>query len=184
MSNPSALALGIGIASGQLPYPLINGYAFSYAYVEAKFDLPSGLVIVKGWKSVNYKSPRERGKLWGSHPNPYAKTVGKQDHEADAELYLAEAVNLQNTIGPGFGDYMFDLHITYTTPGYPMIEDVIKHCNLDSPEQGFESGNVQGLTRKFTFNPLDIVYDGNSLFTNPLGGLVGAALSARSEERR
>jgi hypothetical protein len=174
----NALSLGLGIASGALPWPLVNGYAFSFASVEAKFYLPSGLFTIKGWKSINYKSPKERVKVWGSHPNPYAKTIGKQDHEAEGELYLAEAANLQNSIGPGWGDVMFDIHITYSTPGYTMIEDVIKQCNLDSPEMSFTSGDPASLSRKFTFNPLDIQYGPNSLFASPLAGLIGPGLSA------
>lgn len=172
-----ALSLGIGLASGQLPYPLINGFAFSYASAEAKFALPNGLKIVKGWKSISYKAPRERGKLWGSHPAPYAKTIGKQDYEAEGELYLAEAVDLQNALGPGFGDVFFDLHVTYTTPGYPMIEDIITGCTLDSPEQGMQAGSPEGLTRKFTFNPLGMTLDQNSILSSPLSGLIGSALS-------
>jgi hypothetical protein len=178
MTISGALSLGVGIAAGALPYPLVNGYAFSYASVELKFRLQTGLITVKGVKSCNYKSPRERAKLWGTHPAPYAKTMGKQDHEADVELYLAEAVNLVNSIGPGWGDIQFDMHVTYNTPGYPLITDVIKQCNLDSPEQSFTSGDPAALTRKFTLAPLSILYNGNSLFSSPLGGLISAGLNS------
>lgn len=178
MSLASALSLGIGIAAGALPYPLVGGFAFSYASVELKFRLPSGLVTVKGVKSCNYKAPKERAKLWGTHPAPYAKTIGKQDFEADVELYLAEAANLQNSIGPGFSDIFFDMHVTYSSPGYPVITDVIKSCTLDSPEQAFTTGDPAGLSRKYTLNPLDIHFDGNSLFSSPLAGLIGAGLNA------
>jgi hypothetical protein len=178
MSLSAALSLGLGVASAALPYPLVNGYAFSYASVEAKFRLPTGLFTIRGWKSINYKAPKERAKVWGSHPAPYAKTLGKQDFEAEGELYLAEAANLQNSLGPGWGDIQFDISVTYTTPGYPMIVDVINQCNLDSPEMSFTSGDPAALSRKFTFNPLNIQFGPNSLFASPLAGLIGPGLSA------
>lgn len=168
-----AASLGLGAIAGALPYPLVNGYAFSYASVELKFALPDGLKIYKGVKSINYKAPREMGKLWGTHQEPYAKTIGKQDYECDVELYLAEAVDLMQTLGPGFGDIFFDTNITYTTPGaYSLISDVITGCQLNSPETSFTTGSTEGITRKFKLDPLKILYGGNSIFANPLFGLL------------
>lgn len=170
----AAASLGLGLAAGALPYPLINGFAFSYASVECKFATPGGLITVKGIKSVNYKAPREMAKLWGTSSEPYAKTYGKQDYEADVEFYLAEAVNLQRSLGPGWGDTFFDLNVTYTTPGsYLLISDVIQGCQLNSPEQSFTSGSPEGLTRKYKLDPLKIQYDGNSILGFPLFGLLG-----------
>lgn len=172
MANASPFALGLGIGSGQLPYPLINGYAFSYASVELKFNLPSGLKIYKGVKSANYKAPREMTKIWGSHPEPYAITIGKQDYEADVELYLAESNDIQVSLGGGFGDVVFDMHCTYTTPGYPLITDVVEACRLNSPEQSWTMGSTEGLTRKFKLQPMGMKLSGLRILANPLNGLL------------
>lgn len=167
------LSLGLGVGTGALPYPLINGYAFSYASVELKFKTPSGLKIYKGVKSINYKAPREQTKIWGSHPEPYAKTIGKQDYEAEVELYLAEAADIQDTIGPGFGDIFFDTTVTYNTPGvYPLIIDTIIGCQLLSMEQSITMGSTEGLTRKYTLNPMSMLLDGNSILAQPLAGVL------------
>jgi|SRR5215469_11127615 len=171
MSNSGiALSLGLGVGAAQLPYPLINGFAFSYASVEGKFNLPSGLFVIKGFKAINYKAPLEETKIWGSHPEPYARTIGKQDYEADCEMYLAEANALQTTIGPGWSQVMFDMIVTYSTPGYLMIVDTLVGCRLMTPETGITMGSTEGVTRKFTLNPMSMRLSGQSMLLNPLAG--------------
>lgn len=172
MANPGPLALGLGVGSTQLPYPLVSGFAFSYASVELKFTLPTGLKIYKGVKAINYKAPLEVQKIWGAHPEPYAQTVGKQDYEGDIELYLAEANDLQNSLGGGWSQIFFDTSVTYSTPGYPMIVDLLRGCRLTNPEQGITMGSTEGLTRKYTLNPMSIIYGGLSMLQNPLAGLL------------
>jgi hypothetical protein len=164
------VSLGLGVGTGALPYPLVNGFAFSYASVEMKIALPTGLKIYKGIKAINYKAPVEKTKIWGSTVEPYAQTIGKQDYEGDIELYLAEAADLQDSLGPGFGSIFFDVHITYSTPGYSLIEDVLVGCTLNSPEQGITMGSTEGLTRKYDLKPMSALFDGNSIVTNPLAG--------------
>lgn len=169
--NPLALGLGIGIAGAGLPYPLIAGFAFSYASVELKFNLPTGLKIYKGVKAINYKAPLEVQKIWGAHIEPIAQTVGKQDYDGDVELYFAEANDLQNTLGGGWSQIFFDTHVTYSTPGYPMISDILRGCRLTSPEgPAIAFGSTEGLTRKYNLNPMSILYGGLSLVQNPLAG--------------
>lgn len=171
-NNGIAVSLGLGVGSAQLPYPLLNGFAFSYASVELRFDLPNGPAIFKGVKSANYKAPLEIQKIWGSHPEPYAQTVGKQDYEAEVELYLAEAAAIQSQLGAGFSQIFFNLVCTYSTPGYSMIQDVQIGCRLTSPETSFTMGSVEGITRKYKLNPMSARYGGLALLQNPLAGLL------------
>lgn len=170
MSNIGIVAsLGLGIGSSQLPFPLVNGFAYSYASVELKVTLPGGgLKIYKGVRSINYKAPTEVTKLWGSSTNPYAQTIGKQDYEAELEMYLAESVDLQTNIGPGFTQIFFDVSVTYQTPGYLLFTDLIQSCRLLSPEQAITMGTTEGLVRKFTLNPMNIIYNGMSTSLNPI----------------
>jgi hypothetical protein len=176
MANIGIVAsLGLGVASQQLPYPLINGFEFSFASIELKFALPSGLIIVKAVKSANYSAPTEIMKLWGTHPEPIAQTIGKQDYEADVELYFSAAVlQLQAGLGPGWSQIFFDMHVTYQTPGnFPLITDIIRGCRLTSPEQGagMTAGGTDAVTRKYKLNPMSILYGGLPMLQNPLAGL-------------
>jgi hypothetical protein len=186
------IGLGIGVTAAQLSYPLINGYAFSYASVELKFNIPppgvggalgavagaaigaiaQGLQVFKGVKAINYSAPTEETKLWGAHPEPYSRTVGKQDYDGDIELYLAEASAIQGMLGPGWTQVQFEVHITYSTPGYPMIFDRLIGCRLLSPETGSQMGSTDGITRKYKLPHMTARYDGNSIVQNPLAGLL------------
>ncbi len=172
MANPGPIALGLGSGSVQLPYPLVSGFAFSYASVELKFATPNGLKIYKGVKSINYKAPLEVQKIWGSHIEPYAQTLGKQDYEGEVELYFAEANDIQQTLGPGWSQVFFDSHVTYSTQGYPMITDVLRGCRLTNPENSTTMGSTEGITRKYTLNPMSIIYGGLAMIQNPLAGLL------------
>ena len=169
----AALSLGVGIASAALAYPMINGFEFSYASVEAIFVSNTGLLKVKAIKSATYSAPTEIQKLWGTHVQPIAQTVGKQDFEGEIEIYLSAAIGLQAFLGPGWSQVFFSLSCTFSSAGQPIVTDLIKGCRLTSPEgPSITSGSTDGLTRKYKLNPMDIAYGGIAMIQNPLAGLL------------
>lgn len=170
----AAAQFGLGQGSGSsqpLPYPLINGFAYSYASIEASFVLPGQQTIkFKGWASVNYKAPLEEVKLWGFAQEPIARTIGKIDFQGDCEIYKAEASYLITKLGPGWTAITFDLTMNYRTSGFPMVTDTCYGCRLISPENGVKSGDPAGLTTKFGLPHMSQKLAGVAMVPFPLAG--------------
>ncbi len=155
-----------------LQYPLVNGVRHSFASIELNF---SGLIF-RGFKSINYGRKRNRGLVRGNHPDPIAKTLGENEYNADAEIYLAEwmafleqlKANAQSgTNGNGYGDVQFSAFVTYSATGFDTITDELQGCTLDSTD----ASNGQGpdaLVRKVDLMPLKILFAGVDDLLDPL----------------
>ena len=168
-------SFGIGINAGSatpLPYPLVNGFAYSYASAQANIQLPTGQNIrFKGWAAINYKAPLEEMKLLGTAQEPIARTIGKQDYQGDAEIYRNEYSFLVAAMGPGFSAIQFNIVINYRSPGMPMITDTLLGCRLISPEKGFKSGDPTGLTVKVQLPHMSQLDNGVPLVPFPLANV-------------
>ena len=141
-----------------LVYPLINGSLFSWSSVEFK---PNGIPF-RGFKSINYKRTRDRPKVWGNHPDPLGKVVGKNDYTCDAEIYLAEWLVLLTSLslqGPGWGDQFFPIFVSYKQNAFTTIQDVILGATVDEVDASQQEG-TDPLVRKVTFNPVKILFNG------------------------
>ncbi len=161
-----------------IAYPLVNGVRHSFQSCELKIVAPgsSGLII-RGFTSLNYKRERKRDIIRGTHPNPLGKTAGENEFAADIEVYLAEFNLIQNALQvaagganiDGYGDVFFNIVFTYIANGFDPIVDTIVGCTWDSVEAEPKKG-PEGLTRKATLNPLDILHNGTSDYSTPLTG--------------
>ncbi len=80
-----------------VPFPIINGHAFSYASVEIFWGpLP---VAQKAFKSINYGAKLDPGEIRGTDPHVIGYTRGTHSSDGDAEAYLAQWELLKATLG-------------------------------------------------------------------------------------
>jgi hypothetical protein len=161
----------------QLSYPLINGVRHDFSSIELKL---AGQIFI-GFRAINYNRVRTRVMVRGNSPDPIAKTEGTNEYTADAEIYLAEWNLFQDTLiqaasaagldngGSGYGDVLFQVVVTYTSPGFDTIVDVLDGCSLDSMEVT-QSQSADPLVRKFNLSPLKITYNTQDDLGTPLIG--------------
>lgn len=148
----------------EIEYPLVNGNRHGFSSV--------GIVLngmkFRGFKGVNYGRVRSREKLWGNHPDPFAKTQGENDYNCDVELYTAEFLAFLELLGDGYGDIYFDTTVSYGPHGFDTKTDLITGCTLDTTEVTAAQGS-SALTRKFQLNPLKIKLSGKDDLKTSLG---------------
>lgn len=154
-----------------IPVPLLNGYRHAFSSVEFNFNGQ----IFTGVKSLNYARTRSRAKVMGNHPDPIGKTRGENDYTCDAEIYFAEFMLFMRTLkgdangaANGYGDVFFNIKATYGETWFDTVTDVVNGCTLDTTEVALAQG-TDPLTRKFTTNPLKILFGQVDDVTNPLG---------------
>lgn len=154
--------------------PLINGVTPSFAHIEL---VVAGLSFTGGFKSIKYKRTRKREKVMSNSPDPVAHTIGENEYEASAVIWFPWWFALQqtilDTIGPGYGDQAFDVNISYSTPGFDTVQDVLRGCHFDSTSSDHSAGPAP-LEREIDLNPLKILFAGEDDLLNPLGGSGGA----------
>lgn len=152
-------------------YPLINGYRYSWASVEAKV---AGQVYYL--TSVNYSRKRNRTMVRVNHPDPISKTRGSNDYSADGEFLLSEFNALQAALiaqanqqglNGGYGDVFFQIVVQYSENGLDTITDTINGCTLDSTEASNAEG-TDATKRKVEFNPLKILFGNAEDLSVPL----------------
>ncbi len=142
-----------------LTYPLIRGRRHGFASITALFQLGDGKTVEMFIKSVNYGRTRSRGLVRGNHPDPIAKTIGENEYKCSVEMALAEYRLLVAELGPGYGDAVFSLFVTYGENGFETVTDTILGCTLDDDD----ASNAQGpdaLMRKLDLAPLKILMNG------------------------
>ncbi len=139
-----------------LVYPLVRGFRHGFASVTLKFQLDSGKKIQMFIKSINYGRTRSRGMALGNHVDPIAKTRGENTYKGSCEMMLAEYRLLIAEMGPGYGDKIFDVFVTYGETGFETVTDELRGCTLDDDD----ASNAQGpdpLMRKLDLAPLKII---------------------------
>lgn len=147
--------------------PLINGVVWSFGHITMQI---AGLEFTGGFKEISYKRDRKREMVYSNSPDPVGKTLGQNEYECTAEVYLAwwlaTLVTLQN-VSPGYGDQPFPIIVKYNAQGFDPFIDVIVNCTFDSTDAKNSVGTT-ALTRMINFNPTKIFFNGVDDLANPL----------------
>ena len=162
------LGFGLGLP---LQYPLVNGFAYSWASVEFKFA-GSPIITIQ---SIDYKISNEAKQLYGTNPNPLATTRGKITNSAKCKILLAEGQALISALGQAdptgnnaYGDIFFDTNVTYAEAGNNVISDTLRYCRIYSFDQASAEG-PEAIMVEFELNPLVILRNGQPMSSSPLG---------------
>lgn len=155
--------------TSSIQYPLVNGVRHSFASIEVKFVTQTQFTQIYFVREVNYKRTRSRTKLRLNHPDPVAKTIGSNDYDGNVVMALAEWQKFVTEAlgGPGYGDVMFEMQVTYTTPLFDTIVDSVLGCTMDSTEVALAQ-NDDALVRPFDLSPLKVLFNGVDDLANPL----------------
>lgn len=154
--------------ANDIPYPFVAGFRHGFASVAAEFKLRGGKTVTfRGFKGINYTRTRDRGIIYGNHPDPLGKTRGQNSYSADCEVYLAEFAKLVEELGAGYGDIPFTVLVHFVEGGFAGLQDEIQGCTFDSTDASNAQG-TDGLSRKFNLNPLKILFDGLDDVETPL----------------
>jgi len=146
-----------------IAYPLINGLRHDWSSVEPSLNGQ----ILQGIKSINYTWTREVAYVRGISPDPIGQTRGTNDFTCDCEVYLAEWNLFQNQLGDGFGDAFFSINVSYAENGFDQISDLLVGCRLIGVDAS-QSQSSDPITRKLTFKPTKIYYQGFDDLATPL----------------
>jgi hypothetical protein len=142
---------------------MINGLRHDWSSVEPKINGQ----ILQGIKSINYTSARDAGYVRGISPDPIGQTRGTNTFTADCEVYLAEWNLLLNQLGDGWGDSFFNIQVSYAEIGFDQITDLLIGCRLIGVDAS-QSQSADPLSRKLTFLPTKIYYQGFDDLATPL----------------
>lgn len=141
--------------------PLVNGFLYSFASIEAKLG---GKRFI-GFKEINYKSKRDRGKLHGAASQMLGRTRGKHTSDTSFALYRAswqEFIDFLmegQTRFVGICDVFFEIVVTFAEEGAPTLTDELKNCTIDE----IDCGNSDGTDPSMIKNSLTvqrILYNG------------------------
>jgi hypothetical protein len=150
--------------------PLTNGTVYSFGHVTLQI---AGLEFTGGFKSIKRSRKRNREMVRSNSPDPVGKTLGENEYQASAEMYLAwwDALQrtVENNLGPGYGDQSFTILVSYVANGFLPIQHVILNCTIDSTEADDGVGTA-ALTRMVEFNPTKILFNGIDDLEDPLQG--------------
>lgn len=148
--------------------PLVNGVGWSFAHISLVI---ANMSFTGGFKSIKYSRKRSRELARSNSPDPIFKTLGENEYQASAEMYVewwAQVIKqIEDTLGVGYGDQFFDVHVSYAASGFTPRTDTILGCTFDSSE----ADNSQGpgaLTRMVELAPMKILFDGRDDLANPL----------------
>lgn len=148
--------------------PLTNGVVYSFGHVTLRI---AGLEFTGGFKSIKRSRKRKRDMVMSNSPDPVGKTLGENEYQCSAEMYLAWWFALLNTVqqtlGAGYGDQTFTILVSYNANGFTPFQDVILNCTFDSTEADDGTG-TQALTRMVEFNPTKILFNGIDDLADPL----------------
>lgn len=163
-----------------IPTPLLNGARQSFVSTQITFTngaigaTAGGAAMqlaLRGYTSAKYGRTRTRTKLWGNHPDPLAKTKGKNDYEFTAKYYLAEVIAiraaLQALAGQGYGDVFFNVVITHSENGFDTQTDTIQGCTFDKDVLDLAEG-TEATQVELDFSPLKVLMNGVDDLATPL----------------
>ena len=148
--------------------PLTNGVVRSFGH--ARLEI-AGLEFTGGFKSIKRSRVREREMPYSNSPDPIGKTLGENKYQCSAVVYYDWWANLlstvQNNLGPGYGDQLFTLYISYVGTGLVTYTDYVIGCSFDSTQADDQQG-ITALTREIDFNPVKILFNGVDDLEDPL----------------
>lgn len=148
--------------------PLTNGVVWSFGHVTLNI---AGLEFTGGFKSIKRSRKRNREIVYSNSPDPVGKTLGQNEYQCSAEVYLAWWFALLNTVqenlGEGYGDQSFVILISYNANGFEPFQDVVQNCTFDTTDADDQVGTT-ALTRTIEFNPTKILFNGVDDLADPL----------------
>lgn len=148
--------------------PITNGVVRSFGHVRTNI---AGLDFTGGFKSIKRSRKRNREMVRSNNPDPVGKTLGENEYECSAEIYLDWYYNLQRTInnnlGAGYADHPFRIYISYAGVNLVTYTDIVINCTFDFDE-GDDKQGIQALTRMVDFHPTKILFGGLDDNADPL----------------
>ncbi|GAC1536329.1 MAG: hypothetical protein NVS3B10_00150 [Polyangiales bacterium] len=157
-----------------IQYPFINGVRQDISSVEMKIICTAPVINqVFFFRSLNYSRTRSRSMVEMNHPDPVAKTRGKNAYKADIEIGLAEYALLVALLGPGYGDVPFMVQVNITEQGFDPQNIQIFGCTVDTDDGAIPNG-AEALWKKVELSPLKVLVNGQDDLTVPLIGVPGA----------
>jgi hypothetical protein len=163
--------IGIGLNFGvgiPLQYPLINGFAPSWASIEAKPQILGGapLPVLQTIQSIDYEPGNNSKEVRGTNPNPLAVTRGEISNTGKFKILLYElnqfllALAAVDPTGNGaYGDVFFDLQVQYAESGGPIITDSLRGCRIYKVSQSSSIG-PDAIVKEVDLRPMQILLNG------------------------
>ena len=166
------IGLGLNFGVGQpLQYPLVNGFAPSWASIEFKPQILGGapLPTIITIQSVDYEVSNDSKEVRGTNPNPLATTRGMIANTAKAKMLLYEFSQLANALGNAdptgtlaYGDVFFDIQVTFAEQGGPVITDSLRGCRVYKVVQTMSVG-ADAIVVEIDLRPLQILRNGQPM---------------------
>ena len=163
------IGLGLTFGTGQpLQYPFVNGFAPSFASVEFKPQILGGapLPTIITIQSVDYDLSNDSKRVYGTNPNVLSLTRGVITNTAKCKMLLYEAnnflqalANFDPTGNNAYGDVFFDVQITFSEAGGPVITDTLGGCRVYKAAKTFAVG-PDAIMKEFDLNPMYIKLNG------------------------
>lgn len=158
-----------------ISYPLTTGSAFSYASIELNMN---GQTFT-AFEDISYGRKRTREFIRGAHPDPLGKTIGENEYNASVTLEILEWYFFLEQLGSGYGDYFFDINVTYNSPQLGVVQDNVIGCTIDEVTAALKRG-PSPLHKKIDLRPLKVLEDGLDDCAVPLVGLQSTGLGQSS----
>lgn len=138
--------------------PFINGNRYDWSSIGLGIDGEDSL----HFRSINYKSTQEIGKVRGKGHRKRGRTKGESDSTGSFSLLKREANALKKRLGNGFmtGKNDFPITVSYSeeTEG-PIIIDTLEDCRIIDIDDAREPG-TDALVTVFTIDIGRVLYDG------------------------
>lgn len=155
-----------------ISYPFTAGHRHSPASAELRAGAPiSGIIL--GWTSIEYAAKLTPEMVYGNHPDPIGRTLGRAEYSASIEVYLAEFVQqFVAALGVGWAVKPFDITVTYSENGFDTVTDTLFGCRLLGAEAAI-GNDAAALKRKVELMPIKILLGGKDMLEVPLVGAPG-----------
>ncbi len=117
-------------------YPLINGFAYSWASCKFKIDGADAIYI----KEISYTHTVERAKMRGAGMRPLGETRGEYEAEGSVTLTREGWDQLRAKLGNGYMEKRFSISTSYAEEGQQTVTDELLDCKINSVENSPSQG--------------------------------------------
>lgn len=172
MSIGFGIGLGLNFGVGQpLQYPLVNGFAPSWASIEFRPQILGGapLPVVITIQSVDYEASNNSKEVWGTNPNPLMVTRGQIANTGKCKMLLYEMNQFLIALGAAdptgnsaYGDVFFDVQVQFAEAGGPVITDSLRACRVYKLTQSMSVG-ADAIMVEADLRPLQILRNGQPM---------------------
>lgn len=136
--------------------PIINGFQFGWASVEAHVDGKPA----EDFTEINYSTKADPGKARGFGVRVKARVRGEADHEGSFSMKKGAANAFIKRLGRGFMNKSFPITVSYAENAEgAVITDRLVGCMITNHEDSPKQGN-EALMVKFDIHIMRITYDG------------------------